>query len=59
MNADKLVFITRKPFDMFVNLPSRPEWLPVLYSIRKDCQEEVIELTSHMAIIRRDFGLAA
>lgn len=27
MNADKLVFITRKPFDMFVNLPSRPEWL--------------------------------
>ena len=27
MNAGKLVYVTRKPFDMFLNSPSRPKWL--------------------------------
>lgn len=27
MNGDKLVFIVRKPFDMFLNLGDRPDWL--------------------------------
>ena len=28
MNAEKLVFKPRKPFDVFLNLPHRPNWLP-------------------------------
>jgi site-specific DNA recombinase len=28
MDAEKLVFKPRKPFDMFLNLAQRPEWLP-------------------------------
>ena len=33
MNADKLVFTTRKPFDLFLNLGQHPEWLPGRTSI--------------------------
>ncbi len=29
MNGDKLVFIMRQPFDMFLNLTDRQEWLCV------------------------------
>ncbi|HAT4692796.1 recombinase family protein [Legionella pneumophila serogroup 1] len=28
MNAGKLMFTTRKPFDVFLNMPHRPKWLP-------------------------------
>ena len=28
MSAEKLVFKPRKPFDVFLNLPHRPNWLP-------------------------------
>lgn len=28
MNAEKLVFKTRKPFDMFLNMAQCPDWLP-------------------------------
>ena len=32
MSAEKLVFKPRKPFDVFLNLPHRPNWLPLVTS---------------------------
>jgi site-specific DNA recombinase len=34
MSADKLVFKPRKPFDVFLNLPHRPNWLPLMDDLR-------------------------
>ena len=35
------------------------KWLPILYRIRKECQEDVLDLATHAAVIQRDFGVAA
>ena len=35
MSAEKLVFKPRKPFDVFLNLPHRPNWLPGTDSNRR------------------------
>lgn len=35
MNTEKLVFKPRKPFDVFLNLPHRPNWLPGTGSNRR------------------------
>lgn len=35
MNAGKLMFTTRKPFDVFLNMPHRPKWLPGTGSNRR------------------------
>ena len=35
MSAEKLVFKSRKPFDVFLNLPQRPNWLPGTGSNRR------------------------
>jgi DNA invertase Pin-like site-specific DNA recombinase len=42
MNGEKLVFIMRKPFDMFLNLTDRQEWLRLVYVFRTDRKEEVV-----------------
>ena len=42
MNAEKLVFKPRKPFDVFLNLPHRPNSLPVVSLLRTQRREEVI-----------------
>ena len=34
MSAEKLVFKPRKPFDVFLNLPHRPNWLPLVDDLR-------------------------
>ena len=34
MNAEKLVFKPRKPFDVFLSLPHRPNSLPVVSLLR-------------------------
>ena len=41
MNGDKLVFIVRKPFDMFLNADDRLKWLSLVYVFRTDRREDV------------------
>ncbi len=42
MNAEKLEFSIRKPFDMFLNLPERPEWRPLRESNPCSHRERVV-----------------
>ena len=42
MNGEKLVFIMPKPFEMFLNLTDRQEWLRLVYMFRTDKKEEVM-----------------
>lgn len=70
----KLHITWKQPFDMIAeysdemnqgnmakndNLPISEKWLPILYQMRKECHEEVLDLATHVQVIRRNFGLAA
>jgi hypothetical protein len=47
MNAGKLVFIARKPFDMFLNVNDRQEWLLLVGTLRTKRYEEVLNFGSY------------
>ena len=48
MNADKLVFTTRKPFDLFLNMQEHPEWLPTLDILRTEYCKDILFMFSHI-----------
>lgn len=54
-----LCYTLNFPFDRFENLAESEKWLPILYQMRKECHEEVLDLATHVQVIRRNFGLAA
>ncbi|OGT07022.1 MAG: hypothetical protein A2103_01700 [Gammaproteobacteria bacterium GWF2_41_13] len=41
MDAEKLVFSLRKPFDLFINLGERLNWLPVIDYFRTKSFQEI------------------
>ncbi len=47
MNGKKLVFKTREPFNMFLNLTDRQEWLTILYMFRTERYDEVMNFSKY------------
>lgn len=41
VNAERLVFTVRKPFDIFLNFKEHPNWLPLVSTLRTKRREEM------------------